>query len=537
MSGAERSASTAGGLPLASPFGPGLAGNALAFLVIASMTAGLTFAVLGEPLLAIGAMLVLPAGIAMIRWPDAAVPIVAFVFYTNSAVVAVHFHGVPYVAAAGYPLLLLAPIVRDVAFRNQRIIFPRVLGWVLAYLAVQFVGALLAIRPEEALVNFGKAAVEGGMLYLLVVNSVRTPRVLRRVVWALLAAGAFMGAMTFAQQMTRSYEDELWGFGQLTTHEDREDGEVSVAGFRTGEESVEGEVRQPRLAGPIGEVNRYAQIMAMLVPLGLFQVMGTRRRGRRLLAFGALLLAGVGCSLAFSRGAAVGLGMMFLVMVALGYVRARHLGFAVLAVGVVAALVPEYAIRLASIGEAASAVTGGGVNLLTADGATRGRITEMTAGALVFADHPILGVGPGMYRHYYNDYARLAGGKVVQGTRQPHSLLVGIPAEHGLLGSIALTGIFVVTFRDLARTRRRWRSLRPDLADIAAALSMVLVVYLTTSIFLHASYVRYFWFVLGLASAAGCLVAPEERSGLATLVRLTERYRRGGVQIRTGGAG
>lgn len=521
------------GAARAGVFGSGLAGNALAFLVIASMTAGLTFAVMGEPLLAIAAMLVLPACAAICRWPDAAVPFVAFILYTNAAVVAVHFHGVPYAVAAAFPLLLLIPIARDVIFRNQRVVVTRNMAWILAFFLVQFVGAMFSARPEKALGECAKTVLEGGVLYVLLVNAIRSPQQVKHAVRALLAAGAFMGAITLSQQLTQTYEDPWFGFGQLSSHEDRERGETRIGGFQTGEISIDGAVRQPRLSGPIGEKNRFAQIMAMLVPLGIFQLMGKRRRSsHRLLTFAALVLTGVGCSLAFSRGAAVGLGLMFLVMIALGYVRGRHI-FLVFAGGaIVAAIVPQYAVRLATIFDAASAATGGGVHLMTADGATRGRVTEMKAGALLFADHPLIGVGPKMYGHHYNEYARLAGGKVVQGTRQPHSLMVGIPAEHGLLGTIAFSGILVIAFRDLARARRRWRGLRPDLAHTATALILVLVVYLSTSIFLHAAYVRYFWFMLGLAGAVSCLVAPEERSGLATLVRLTQRYQRGGLQLR-----
>jgi hypothetical protein len=529
---------TSQGARRGSPFGSGIAANALAFLVVASMAAGITFALMGDVLLALGAMLALPASVAIFRWPDAAVPIVAFVLYTNAAVVAVHFHGVPYVAAAAFPLLLLVPIARDVIFRNQRVVVTRNMVWILAFFLVQFVGAMLSVRPEKALAECAKTVVEGGVIYLLLVNAIRSPQTVKHTVWALLAAGAFMGAITLTQQVTQSYEDPYFGFAQLSSQEDRERGETRVRGFSTGEIGMEGAVRQPRLSGPIGEKNRYAQIMAMLIPLGIFQLMGRRRRSsRRLLVFAALVLTGVGCSLAFSRGAAVGLGLMFLVMIGLGYVRGRHIALVVVGGAIVAAIVPQYAVRLGTIFDAASAAAGGGVNLLTADGATRGRVTEMKAGALLFADNPLLGVGPGMYGQHYNEYARLAGGKVVQGTRQPHSLMVGIPAEHGLLGTIAFSGILFVAFRDLARARRRWGGLRPDLAHTATALILVLVVYLTTSLFLHAAYVRYFWFMLGLAGAVSCLVAPEERSGLATLVRLTQRYRRGAVQLRPSNPG
>ena len=53
------------------------------------------------------------------QWADWAAPVVAFLLYTNAAVIAVQFHGVPFVIAASYPLLLLLPIGRDLVFRGE----------------------------------------------------------------------------------------------------------------------------------------------------------------------------------------------------------------------------------------------------------------------------------------------------------------------------------------------------------------------------------------------------------------------------------
>ena len=104
-------------------------------------------------------------------------------------------------------------------------------------------------------------------------------------------------------------------------------------------------------------------------------------------------------------------------------------------------------------------------------------------------------------------------------TREAHSLLPGIAAENGLLGLAAFLALITISLQDLARARQRWQGLRPDLSYTCTGLLLCLVVYLTTSAFLHAAYIRYFWFVLGLSAAASHLVASEESSHLATLVR------------------
>ena len=167
----------------------------------------------------------------------------------NAAVIATHFHGAP--AAFGLaPLLLLAvPAARDVLLRNQKLIITPTLALFFCFFAIQVVGALLAVKPWIASDELMIWVVEGLLVYLLVTNTVRTPRQLRLAIWGLLAAGAFIGGISGFQQITGSFENNYGGFAQ-----------VSDDSFRL----------QIRLEGPVGEKNRYAQIMAVLLPLALF---------------------------------------------------------------------------------------------------------------------------------------------------------------------------------------------------------------------------------------------------------------------------
>jgi len=494
---------------LRAPLGQTPAAAIASFLLGLSAVAGIALVFEGQTLLGILSVLLLPGAYLLYRWPESAVSAVAFVLYSNAAVVAVRFHGAPFFVAAVFPLLLGIPIARDVLLHRQRLLVPRAFPYVFAFFVVQLVGALFSVRPEEAMTEFLMNASEGLILYLLMANAVRTPRVLQQVLATLLAAGTFMGAVVLTQQVTKSYDNIYGGFAQM--NDDTE-------GFDTGKDDVQGDVRQPRLSGPVGEKNRFAQIMAMLIPIAMFQYLAARSMRGQIAAVGALILIAVGCALAFSRGAAVGIAMMFAVMIWMGHVRLRHLGLALLAVVAVAILVPQYAARLATLGSVASLATGGTM-VENTDGATQGRITELVTAGIVFAEHPVIGVGPGMFGHHYLESSRIAGGRVRVATRQAHSLLPGIAAEHGILGLGAFLVVLFVSIRDLVVARRRWLGLRPDLGHACTGLLLCIVVYLTTSVFLHAAYIRYFWFVLGLSAAASHLVAGEEQSEIATLVR------------------
>src|SRR5207247_10917526 len=56
---------------------------------------------------------------------SSAVSVVAFILYTNAAVIAVHFHGAPFFLAAVFPLLLCLPIGRELLLRRERLLVPR----------------------------------------------------------------------------------------------------------------------------------------------------------------------------------------------------------------------------------------------------------------------------------------------------------------------------------------------------------------------------------------------------------------------------
>ena len=137
-------------------------------------------------------------------------------------------------------------------------------------------------------------------------------------------------------------------------------------------------------------------------------------------------------------------------------------------------------------------------------------MTEMSAAALAFADHPVLGVGPSMYRSYYRHYAEVVGGRIAITEREAHSMYLGLAANHGVLGLMAMAAMLFATFRGLNRARRRWRERRPDLRMMATGLEAALIVYLTNAIFLHFAYIRYFWLMMALAGAASYLAQTED---------------------------
>ena len=277
-----------------------------------------------------------------------------------------------------------------------------------------------------------------------------------------------------------------------------------------------GLVAESRTAGPFDGANRYAQILVLLLPLVFTIVWSRYSRHATVLAIAAGALISVAIALTLSRGAAVGFALVLVLMVARRYIKVRHVAVLGLAVLALLYAVPQFGTRLESL-EGVPGVAGEGVQ---ADGSIQSRITEMIAAALVFVDHPIIGVGPNQFPSYYINYAEEFGLLVRTEDREAHNLYVGVAAESGLLGSLFFFGAIAVSIRELARTRSRMLRVNPRLAHLAAGFMFAIVAYLTTGIFLHLAFERYLWLMLALGAAVSAIArkseVPEDEADPAT---------------------
>jgi O-antigen ligase len=340
--------------------------------------------------------------------------------------------------------------------------------------------------------------VEGFGLYFLLLNVIRTPALLRQVTWVLIVVGMLISIPSIHQDLTSNFDNLYLGFAQ-----------PADAAFRTGETTIIGDVVQRRLTGPIGETNRFAQILLMLVPLGIFRFIDERSALLRAVAAIATTLITVGVVLTFSRGAAVGLVALILAVAALRLVRARHLVGIVLALVVVFAAFPQYTVRLATLGEI-GALAGDNVNRGTVGGAVLSRVTETLAAGLVIVDHPLIGVGPDMFNIYYEEYAEDVGLLVRNDAfREAHNLYLGIGAELGIPGLVVFMIVLLITMRMLLQARRASIDRRPDLERLATPFLLSLMTYAVTGLFLHLSFARFFWLMLAVATAAAVITLRE----------------------------
>ena len=444
----------------------GVATNLTALVVLAALLGAVVFVV------------------AVLAWPDIATLAVLLLIYTNAPVVGAQFHGVPYLVAALVPALLLVPILDRLVFGAGSLVLPPTLPYIGAFVLVEILSTLLSADPAAASVELFRVLTEGLLLYLLVVNAVRTVPLLRLAMVGLVLAGAALASLSVVQILAAPDAD-FFGFAQ-----------IEGRGFAAAEDAA----IQPRANGPIGEKNFYAQMLLALLPLAAALWRGGGARMRLLAgASGAVITLGI--VLTFSRGAAVAAGILVLAAVGLRMVRPRVVAQLALVAVLAVALVPNYAARL-------STLTGiGGALEVTedVDPVLAQRANDILAATAAFADHPFLGVGPGMFQANYREYATRVAGLPGDLDYAAHNLYLEIASETGVLGLLAFGGVIGMTLLLLVRARRA-AAAEPSLVAMADGFILVVVSYLATGLFLHVSYQRYIWLFLALACAAALVI-------------------------------
>lgn len=467
---------------------------AAVLITLAAFGVGVLFAV-GPLLAALVAAALLAVVISLAR-PQVATYVVITILYSNAAAVAVNVHGLPEIGLA-FPLLLALPLADQLLLRRNPVTVTAALPYFLGYLLVQVIAAAGASDPYGAADNIINFLISGIGLYFVITNVVRTYGALRNVVWTVLLVSAALGALSTFQAVAKTYSEDYWGFStvELPANTDV----ISAAPADV-----------PRAQGPIGEKNRYAQVLLVVLPLGVMLALSERKRWLRIVAIGATVLVLSGIGTTYSRGAALGIVAMVLLAMLFRYLKPRH----VLLLGglLVVTLVafPRYGERLLEL-QGLAGLSSQSVDVQGDTGNLRGRATATLAALLVWADHPLFGVGRGQFDKYYEQYAGQVADTGVdariklEGGQEAHNLYTSVAAETGTLGFIFFMGMFAVILRDLYRARRRWLAERPEVAHLAMGFILAVVGYLVSGIGLHLSYERYLWFLLALAAVAAHL--------------------------------
>jgi putative inorganic carbon (hco3(-)) transporter len=454
---------------------------------------GLGVSLLGRPAYAIAGLLGAIVALICVINAEAGLYILVVITYLRISDVLVKFYGAPSIAKPFIALMIgvvfLNWLFREAPPRNTL----KTILLVLTYGLVTSLSMYYAADPSavaDALDEFWK----NGVIAILVVVLLRNGRALRNVIWFLILTGIFMGTISVWQYVTGTFDNTYGGFGIASVK--------NIAGSTSGY----------RVSGPIGDPNFFAQIMLVIVPLAFGRFLEEKNTVLKVLALWATLVTLLTVVFTFSRGAFLAMVLMAVLLFYFHPPKPREvLSFLAVLLLLGLQFVPEgYMARVLTLND----LFGGRVSV-QGEVSFRGRASEYAAAWMMFADHPILGVGVNNYDTYYQEYSRQIGLDPRSESRSAHSFYLETAAELGLTGIAVLFITLLAVFRSI---KRSWNQLRNAgdkvYSEMVLSVGIGFVGYLTAAVFIHDAYPRYFWLLVGIGLALPEVATRVVASGL-----------------------
>jgi len=429
-------------------------------------------------------------GFLVLRYYAAGVPLLVALVYMNLSEALVRYHDFP-------SLLQLLVVVLAFAAWLHRDTAP--LGAVASHpLTLTLLALVVHSLATTALATDTRLAdgrvielFRGLVIYGLITLLIRDRRRLLQALVVLIGAATVLSILPIVQTLTGNFDE----FGGLA---------------RIKDAHIYGNVFEPRIAGPVGDPNFFAQILLLVIAIPLVMHVEARSRRSRILLLGAAALIFAAILLTYSRGA-----MLALAVIAVLVIRILHISWrttaVVAAIGIASLIflprsVTERFLTIEQILPAAEAP-------LHPDSSFQERRLLMHVAWLMFADNPVSGVGAGNYSARYDEYVDLTSSEAreyadASDLHFPHNLYLEVAAETGLIGLAIFAAVMLAAVATLREARRRFAA-AGDRLMMAAALGMAVALagFLVTGLFLHLGFPRYFFLFLGMAAAMG-RVAP-----------------------------
>jgi O-antigen ligase len=432
---------------------------------------GLAFALIGA--VAVGAAIVSSPALGLCL-------LVAFV-YLNLSQVLVRSHELPsLLQLLALPMLAGAWRATSGEDRGRALRHPVtvVLALYLAVVLASTTWARDTALADARVTELAKAFAVFALTAILVVSL----RAARAAVWTLVGAGALLSVLAVIQA-ARGGTAQLGGLARIK------------------QAHIYGDVFEPRIAGPLGDPNFFAQILVMAVPLALFTAWDARDRWSRTAAYGAAGLLIAATVVTYSRGGALALGCVLVLALLARREHFRQAAAGLLAVALLWTVLPrDFTRRLGTIEQVL-----GGADVLRPDSSFQKRRLLTRAAWLMFADHPLVGVGAANYTTRFDEVVERVGFfardyEEPGDAHYPHNLYLEMAAETGLAGLVCFAGALVASFAALRRAQRALRETGDRrAAGLAVAFQVALAGYLVSSLFLHGHFPRYLWMLLGFA--------------------------------------
>jgi O-antigen ligase len=355
---------------------------------------------------------------------------------------------------------------------------PQEINLVLLFCLAALLSVPFAINREVAWGEFSGTFIRCIVIFVVIINVVRTEARLKGLIFLAIAAGIWLSAQ-------------------------------AINDYRLGLMTVEGYRAAGRGTGIFGNTNDMALHLVTVLPISVALMLGAKGALRKIIhaACAAVMISAI--VLSYSRGAFIGmLAVLLFIAWKLGRQRRLEIIFAVLGfAGVVVLLAPDkYGSRLLSIF----------IPSLDAEGSADSRRGELFRSIYVALRHPLLGIGMGNYQPEMS-YKGLV----------THNSYTQVGSEMGMT-ALGLYVMFIVTpLRKLGEIARETFEMRRDsrFYYLALGLQASLIAYLISSFFLSVAYV---WYVYYLVAYAVCLRRLYESETGTVVVPATRKERKQG---------
>ena len=326
----------------------------------------------------------------------------------------------------------------------------------------------LAIDPPTAWQEFNGTFIRCIVIFIVIINVVRTKARLKGLLLIALAAGLWLSV--------EAINDYRLGL-------------MTVEGYRVG----------GRGGGIFGNSNDMALFLVTIVPIAIALLLGSRGFARKFFFGTCAVLMVSAIVLTYSRGGFIGL-LVALTFLAWKAGRRRRLeivvvGFLIVALFMTA--VPSYALRLASIL----------VPSLDPFGSSEARGGELLRSVYVALRHPLLGIGMGNYAPEMSHRGLVT-----------HNSYTQVAAEMGVAALVCYTMFILTPLKKLGQIARDAFSVKAnsDFYYLALGLQASLVGYMVCSFFASVAYLWYAYYLIGYAVCLRRLY--ESETGKAVVV-------------------
>jgi len=364
---------------------------------------------------------------------------------------------------------LLVFLVSQITLEGNLTARPREVNMVLLVGLAALLSIPLAVDPSEAWDEFNKIVIKTVLIFVVLVNVVRTEKRLKLLFWLVFAVSIYLSV-----NLIRDYQAGVFKIGLAETNTQR------VAGS---------------IKGLFDNSNDLALHLVTIIPIAFVMAFENKNPFRKIIFFGLSLLMIAAVIITFSRGGFLGLIAMTLVLVRKLARRNKSAAFASLALGVIffLAVAPgAYSGRLATIFDSASDITG----------SSSQRTQVLKRSILVAIRYPIFGVGVGNFHH--KSFQEL-------GT---HNAYTQVAAETGIAAMVCYIIFLVHPLRKLRMIEREMfeRNENSRFYYLAIGLQASLVGYMVSSFFAAVAYQWYVYYLVGYAIALRRIYYLEQES-------------------------